>query len=338
MSSRLRSALAAVGRIEVEALVFMTAMAMLGVAVALVIIHPANAGTSGLSGAQHRVLVSPYQARPFNRGQAMVSSSRARGRSTPRDVAEAYQRLDYLWLSITDVNTVDPTAGYTTPAIVSLQGKRWCTALATSSFTAPTTTSSHQPPPQSWSGSIARRGLRSCRGRWRARALTPQPSRQCRGWMGSSSTTPAWPATSPPWLTQVRCGTSCSRPVTGLNAVAGDDSLAVVGPESTAGRTSVDVQVAALSPPLIADALKRGAFVDSTGVRILGIDAADGTVTVVTADADAITFIGRDGRVLARTNGPRGQYRVRWDEKYVRAVATCKDGAQAWTMPVWLVP
>ncbi|MDQ6746914.1 MAG: hypothetical protein M3010_02225, partial [Candidatus Dormibacteraeota bacterium] len=121
--------------------------------------------------------------------------------------------------------------------------------------------------------------------------------------------------------------------------VVGDDTIDIEGANSTLGQTAVDVQVAEVNPPLIYDAIRHGAFVDSTGVRILGVDSTSGdSVRVITTDATSIRWYGDGGVLLATTSGPDGVYRVNWREKYVRAVAVRGDGAQAWTQPVFVVP
>jgi hypothetical protein len=124
-----------------------------------------------------------------------------------------------------------------------------------------------------------------------------------------------------------------------LWGLAGDDTLDSSGPQSTLGRTAVDVQVAEQTPVLIEAALKQGGFVDSTGVRVLGVADDNDTITVVTSDADEVKFIGKGGKVLQTSKGSRGDYHVRWDEGYIRAEATRKsDGAKAWTQPIFVNP
>lgn len=331
---------AALDRLDIGLLAFVAAMAMLGMAAALLVTRGGSKapGSKTSTAPQHHVLVSPYQSRPFSRGQLMVSSSRARGRSTPRDVAELYQRLGYAWLSITDVNTVDPADEYAVNGIVTMYGEEMQYKFghflvygvdhdALADTPADVSTWVHRA-----AGLLfLSRPLEEPT--FDATAIGSMP-----GLDGIQLYDARLAREQPPLADASDLWDKLLTAGHHLTAIAGDDAISIVGPGATAGATSVDVQVTAVSPPLIADALKRGAFVDSTGVRVLGVQALGDTITVVTTDADQITFIGAGGRVLGRTSGARGDYKVKWDEQYVRAVASRRDGAKAWTMPVWLVP
>ena len=116
--------------------------------------------------------------------------------------------------------------------------------------------------------------------------------------------------------------------------IVGDDTADDHGPDSVVGQTSVDVQVADLSAPLIEDALRRGAFVDTAGVHILSVSTTAETIAVVTTNADTIQFIGSGGTVRRTVSGNRGDYKVDWSEGYVRIFATNAGGGKAWTQPI----
>jgi hypothetical protein len=317
--------------------VFILAMALLGIAIGYVVVTR-RAPSTGASTQLHHVLQSPYQARPFLRGQLMAQSTRGRGQSLPRDVSREYQRLGYSWFSLTDVNTVDPVNTYDTPGLITLQGEemqygfghflvygvdhdeladtpagviRWAHRAAGVVFMSR--------PLQAPTLSLTQlEGLQGLDG------IQIYDARVARE-------TPTQADATSVWDQMLSDGHR-------LWGIVGDDTQSVVGPASTAGVTSLDVQVGSPDPVLIAAALKTGAFVASTGVRVLGISAEQGVVTVVTSDAEQISFIGSGGRVLQRVGGRRGDYHVRWDEGYVRAVASKKDGSQAWTQPVFVIP
>jgi len=124
-----------------------------------------------------------------------------------------------------------------------------------------------------------------------------------------------------------------------VGGVVGDDSIELDGPDSTVGQTSVDVQAPELTETLILQAVRSGAFISSNGVRVLGVDTSSGdSIRVITTNATEIKWYGQGGALLQTTTGTAGTYRVRWNEKYVRAVASGADGARAWTQPVFVVP
>ena len=47
-------------------------------------------------------------------------------------------------------------------------------------------------------------------------------------------------------------------------------------------------------------------------------------------------FIGQNGKILAIENGHTPEYKIRGDEKYVRAIIECSDNLRAWTQPFML--
>ena len=324
-----------------SAAVFFTAMVMLGVGGAVILLrHQAVAShDAGVAATNHHVLVSPYAARPFLRGQPVIQTNRAAGQGLPRDLARAYQRLGYSWISIADINTTVPVASYNTEGMVEMVSDQasygfgrffafgadhhedaatpqaaidWIHRSAAVAYLAQPS----EPPNLTYDQVAALRGLDGLEF-YDAQLATQEPA--------LADATALWDQLL-----------TAGHHVWGLVA---DNTVAAIPPRAVIGATSVDVQVAAANPLLIADALKNGAFVSSTGVRVLGVASDSGQVTVVTSDATRIDFYGAGGRLLATTRGSQGVYRVHWDEKYIRAVATRdRDGARAWTEPVFVIP
>ncbi|MEA2683372.1 MAG: hypothetical protein QOK05_1700 [Chloroflexota bacterium] len=317
--------------------IFVVAMIMLGVAGAVVVLRHENAPVS--QGPRHHYLDSPYQSMLFHRGQLHVQSNRGVGHAYPRDLARAYQRAGYEWVSITDQNTLTPTTQFTTPGIVPLAGAEAQfsfgrllqfgvdTIQAPANLQAAVDVVRQQagqvilarpkdPPVVTVDQIAALKGLDAME-IYDARLHHDNPV--------VSDATDMWD--------QLLTGNHR------IWGVVGDDTLEADGPLSTLGQTAVDVQVPEVTPPLISDAIRRGAFVDSTGIRVLGVDAtSNDRIRVITTDATSIEWYGAGGALLATTTGPDGTYTVKWTEKYVRAVATRADGAKAWTQPVFVVP
>ena len=95
----------------------------------------------------------------------------------------------------------------------------------------------------------------------------------------------------------------------------------------------------AVTPIQVTDALRRGAFVATNGVTVQSVAVSGDTITVTSANAEHITFIGAHAAgVLRTTDGSTGSYTVRYDEGYVRAVAFRQDGGRAWVQPIFINP
>jgi hypothetical protein len=255
-------------------------------------------------------------------------------------VARAYQRLGYAWVSVTDMNTVTPTNMYDTPGMATLTGEEVDYPFASflvygvdhdalASSPADVMTWVHRAagiailtrplaPPTLDYGQIA-----SLRGLDGIELFDPRLAHDLPD-QGDATAL---------WDRLLSAGHH-------LWGVVGDDSIATTGPLSTSGQTAVDVQALDTTPALIEDAIKRGAFIDSVGsLRILGVLADAGQVIVVADNADQVTFYGKEGKELQQTRGGRGVYNVKWNEGYVRAVASrSSDGARAMTQPIFVVP
>jgi hypothetical protein len=127
-----------------------------------------------------------------------------------------------------------------------------------------------------------------------------------------------------------------------LHGVAVDDAhhFKKFGQEfSNPGHGWVQVRASSLSSEAIRDALRRGDFYASTGVKIKDIRASDSeyTVEVELASWEKVTthFIGPEGKVLGRSFEPAAVYRFEGPQAYVRARVESSSGARAWTQPVF---
>jgi hypothetical protein len=319
-------------------LVFFLAMILLGTVAGVIYLNHQPSATTGSAGGHH-TLDSPYAAQPFFRGAAQAQSGLAAGHSTARNLSFAYLTAGYQWFSLTDVNTATPAKQYDTAGLLTVAGQQvqypfgsflaygvdrfltvdsaqkaidWIHGDAGAAFLA----APMVPPTLDFASIRALHGLDGIQ-IFNARTARDQPT--------LADATALWD----------RLLTSGDR-VWGL---VGDDTLDASGPMSTLGKTSVDIQAPTLTAVLVEAALKQGAFVDSTGVRVLGVSDDNETITVVTTNATEIKFIGAGGKVLQVSHGSRGDYHLHWNEGYVRAEATrASDGAKAWTQPIFVNP
>ena len=322
---------------DMAPVIFVVAMIMLGIAVAVVVLRHQAAPTAGAP--SHHYLVSPYQAQLFHRGQLHVQSVRSIGHEIPRDLSRAYERAGYEWVSITDINTIVPVEQFNTPNIVAIPGTEAAFSFA------------HLielgvdviPPATTLNGAVAdvhtQAGLVILAHPKAPPVVTADQAAQVRGLNGieiydaRAQHENALVADATDMWDQLL---STGHRVWG---VVGDDTLWASGPDSTLGQTSVWAQAPSVTAPLVDDAISRGAFFDSTGVRVLSVDTPQSdTIRVITADADSIRWYGKNGELLTTTSGKTGTYQVHWNELYVRAVATRADGAKAWTQPVFVIP
>lgn len=128
-----------------------------------------------------------------------------------------------------------------------------------------------------------------------------------------------------------------------LYGVASDDTHNYVGEfgpnKGYPGYGWVMVRAAALTPEAICAALEKGDFYASNGVVLsdLQVDERSYRVTAKPLDDEkfTISFIGRDGKVLQRDNGPAAVYTFRGDELYVRVKIVNSRGEFALTQPVF---
>lgn len=83
-------------------------------------------------------------------------------------------------------------------------------------------------------------------------------------------------------------------------------------------------------------AMARGDFYSSTGVILKRISSDDSVLTVEVASTDAhvFSFIGTEGRILARHQGTRASMRLP-EAGYVRVNVTHESGRKAWVQPLF---
>jgi hypothetical protein len=99
------------------------------------------------------------------------------------------------------------------------------------------------------------------------------------------------------------------------------------------GRGWVEVFARHATEGEICDALRRGMFAASNGVRLSRLTVTGDTLVVQPKGSADVEFIGDEGRVLAQqsTGGRPAVYRLRGGEGYVRARLTGPGGARMWT-------
>jgi hypothetical protein len=324
---------------NIARLTFFVAMLFLGGVLAVVYLrfHPTAAVAPG--GHRSRSLDSPYQARPFLRGQAQAQTSLAAGHAIARDLSIEYLNHGYQWLSITDLNTPTPPTEYERAGLVTVAGELVQYSFARFLAYGVDHFQLAAQPQQAVDWIHGNAGAVFLADPLSAPKLDEQTIASIHDLDGIqiynarlARDEPANANATALWDRLLGAGHR-------LWGLVGDDTLDSSGPLSTLGSTAVDVQVAEPSAVLVEAALKQGAFVNSTGVRVLGVAADNDVVTVVTSDAGEIRFIGKGGKVLQTSRGTRAEYRVHWDEGYVRAEATrVADGAKAWTQPIFVNP
>ena len=108
---------------------------------------------------------------------------------------------------------------------------------------------------------------------------------------------------------------------------------------SNPGRGWVEVQARELSQEAILEALERGDFYASTGIKLETLDRGNGRLRIrVEPRLDekfTIRFVGQGGRVLEEVSGQEAEYRLKPADRYVRATITDSFGRRAWVQPVF---
>ena len=109
---------------------------------------------------------------------------------------------------------------------------------------------------------------------------------------------------------------------------------------SNPGDGWVEVRAPELSQEAILEALIRGEFYASTGVKLDAVHRRPGSLGIRVAQHSdeqyRTVFVGRNGRVLDRVTGLEASYRFRPGDGYVRATITASAGGKAWVQPVFL--
>jgi len=106
------------------------------------------------------------------------------------------------------------------------------------------------------------------------------------------------------------------------------------------GRGWVHLRAEELTVPAILAALNAGEFYASTGVTLSSLDWSQASISLEVSPVEGVTytttFSGRNGAVLATSDGARAAYAIKGNEGYVRATVRSSTGKKAWTQPVFL--
>jgi hypothetical protein len=88
--------------------------------------------------------------------------------------------------------------------------------------------------------------------------------------------------------------------------------------------------------------MEEGRFYASTGVELdsISVSSQEMKISIHQNGTFKYTteFIGKGGRLLARTGSLTPTYRLGGDETYVRARITDSGGQRAWVQPVFVTP
>lgn len=115
-----------------------------------------------------------------------------------------------------------------------------------------------------------------------------------------------------------------------MHALGAGRNMSRAGP----GRGWLEVFAQSANEGEICDALRRGRFVASSGVRLGRLTVRGDTMSIwARAPGGTVEFIGRGGTLLAeqRVGGGPNVYHLRGGEGYVRARVTARNGGRAWT-------
>ncbi|MBT5467221.1 MAG: hypothetical protein HOK42_12410, partial [Candidatus Marinimicrobia bacterium] len=90
----------------------------------------------------------------------------------------------------------------------------------------------------------------------------------------------------------------------------------------------------------IAEALERGDFYSSTGLRFERLEISPKLVLIESElkgqTRHRVSFIGRGGKTLYQTDKNPAVYEIKGNELYVRAKVVDSNGQVAWTQPVFV--
>lgn len=129
-----------------------------------------------------------------------------------------------------------------------------------------------------------------------------------------------------------------------LFAVADDDAhhfKRLDDPAAAApNRGWIMVRSQELTQASIIDAMRRGDFYASTGVRLADVQSTNTslrvTIAATTYSKYRVQFVGAGGRVVAEVTDSPAEYTFKGGEQYVRARVIESNGKMAWTQPVFL--
>ncbi|MCR6515490.1 MAG: hypothetical protein ACRC1T_11455 [Clostridium chrysemydis] len=90
----------------------------------------------------------------------------------------------------------------------------------------------------------------------------------------------------------------------------------------------------------ILNAIKRGSFYASFGVKVKNIKVEDNIISLEKGDERVpyvfFKFISKNGEVLKEEKGVKASYKVKGNEGYVRVEVYREDGARAWLQPFFI--
>jgi hypothetical protein len=101
------------------------------------------------------------------------------------------------------------------------------------------------------------------------------------------------------------------------------------------GRGWIMVKAPALTKEDIETSIQNGNFYATTGVYLNDITVSPESISIDSRDGSAISFIGRNGKLLASFEDRKATYKFNGDELYVRAKITNSRSEAAWTQPVF---
>jgi hypothetical protein len=110
--------------------------------------------------------------------------------------------------------------------------------------------------------------------------------------------------------------------------------------EGQPGRGWIVVRAEHLTSRKIMQAIDKGDFYASTGIRLKDYKVEGRQITIEMPDADRYLtkyrtrFLGKDGVVLHETTAASAVYAIKGNEGYVRADISDSNGKMAWTQPV----
>ncbi len=122
---------------------------------------------------------------------------------------------------------------------------------------------------------------------------------------------------------------------------AGSSVSGTAGAGARPGQGWIVVRAPRLTPTDILKSLDAGDFYASTGVDLEDYQSSGQEITLrVRAQTRyqtkyRVQFIGDGGRVLQDTTATTATYKIRGNEKYVRARIADSNGKRAWTQPVF---
>jgi uncharacterized protein (TIGR03437 family) len=125
-----------------------------------------------------------------------------------------------------------------------------------------------------------------------------------------------------------------------LYGIAADDehNLYKVG-GALPGQAWVMVRAESLDPDSITQAMQRGDFYATTGVRLADYQVSTTSMTITVDQASSgqttVDFIGKNGQLLQRATNNPAVYTFTGSEMYVRAKIISTSGKVAWTQPIY---